>query len=222
MLLRILITVAALYIFSAFAFVYQRPAAHPPRQPQNEIVVNVGTHPFAGRCHVYAPPPPEQIDAFIKRAERIVWVRAISSELNPISVWEIQGMHAQNVIYELDTIETLKGSEAPYRIRIPGVSVRHELGIDPDLLDVGYRHAKALAGAKDMYEAQGSSYEFRVAAKRNLCEFAPRFEIGMTYLLFLPDAFSPISAEPLLGRYDPWYERVSIATRGQGPSWGLY
>jgi hypothetical protein len=82
----------------------------------------------------------------------------------------------QNVVYDLGVIETLKGSEEPYRIRLAGVSIKHSLPIDPDLLDVSYRHSKGLAVAKAMDFGLGNTHILGVTAKPGYCEYPPHFE----------------------------------------------
>ena len=170
------------------------------------------SRPFATRCNVYNPGEPESVDAVVRRATLIVRARARSFRKNDNKIWR-----GENVVYQFDILHTIKGKDPGRTIELAGVRNKQDFPFDPSVLDVTFRHSQGLAKAKTVADAMVSRLAIPLADRNEYCEYAPYFDIGLEYLLILPEPYTQISFEPIITPFDAWLTRVRVAT-GDGAS----
>lgn len=157
----------------------------------------------AERCNPYAPDRTNRVDDVLSQAKQVLLVHVRASSSNPKSLWE-----AENVVYELDVLQVIKGKETRRSITLPGIRAKHDFLFDPSLLDVTYRHAIGLKTANKLYDAKVSRLRVPLVGRREYCEYAPYFEVGLDYLVLLGAPYTQISFEPIISPDDDWLARV--------------
>jgi hypothetical protein len=94
-------------------------------------------------------------------------------------------------------------------IELPGVRMKWGFPFDPSLFDIGYRHAKGFAKTMKVTETMSTRRQVPLAGGGGYCEYAPYFEVGLDYVVVLPEPYSDISFEPIGSPFDPWLDVVS-------------
>ncbi len=182
-----------------------------PRQARHGSLLR----PHAKHCNPYAPRIPK-IDDVLKRADRIVLAKVRSVRSNPKNLWI-----GNNVIYTLDVVMVVKGKGVPKQVELAGVKPKFEFAFDPALLDATYRHAEFLAKATLTESYPPQRERFHPADAPSYCEYAPYFEVGINYLIVLPEPYTAASFEPILTFEDAWLNRVQSGY-GNRDGYGLY
>jgi hypothetical protein len=156
------------------------------------------SRPFAHMCEAYASRPGLSIDAVLRSAKVIAVVRVSSAQPNPNAIWI-----GENFVYSLEVVDVIKGMP-PMTIKLPGVRMKWGFPFDPSLFDLGYRHANGFAKTMKVDQTMSTRQQVPLADGGGYCEYAPYFEVGLEYVVVLPEPYTQISFEPIGSFADPW------------------
>ncbi len=171
-------------------------------------------------CNPYIPASAKRIEDVLDGASTVFWAKVIGYDANPRIVWI-----GENVIYRLQLIEVFKGDKSVIAdelgyLKIEGVRPRYQFPFDPFLFEVTNYHREYLQSAETEVDSNIRRDKFYLQFNPRYCEYAPYFDVGISYLIVVTEPYSVVSFEPILSRDDAWYFRVAEKFRGQGENRG--